>query len=53
MPLYLLAISPKGEWIDFDDAFRREIAVLVDQLVEEHSKRWGHAIMMGRPDSIA
>ena len=44
MPLYLLAIYPEGERIDFSDAWCAEIEKLVAELIEEHSKLWAHVI---------
>lgn len=51
MPLYLLAIFPAGDWIEFDDEWRLEIAKVVSELIEQHSKQWARVSV--RPDSGA
>lgn len=48
MPLYLLAMYEKGERIDISAEACKEISLLVDQLIEEHSKSWGK--IFGRYD---
>lgn len=52
MPLYLLAIFADGK-CDFDDACREEMERLVNQLVDEHGKRWAALAWLQQPDSSA
>jgi hypothetical protein len=51
MPLYLLAVYEKGEKIPMGAIWKQQIAELVNELVDQHCKRW--ALVMGRQDSSA
>ena len=50
-PLYLLAIYPDGQSVEFDDEFRQLLAGLVDTIIQEHLAQ--HAGVIKLPKSSA
>ena len=40
MPVYLLAVFGPGEWVEFDEEFREQLAMLVEELLAEYGKQW-------------
>lgn len=49
MPLFLLAVYRKGERIKLDLESKRQMEQLVNELVEQYSKKWARVI--GLPES--
>lgn len=46
IPVYLLAIYPDGESVDFDEDFGLQLAALVEELVREHMLRNAHVVQL-------
>lgn len=44
MPLFLLAIYSKGDRLSLTKREERMICVMVEELKEEYSKKWGEKI---------
>lgn len=51
MPLYLLAVFANGK-CEFDEACREQMEKLVEQLIDEHGKRWATLTWL-QPESTA
>jgi hypothetical protein len=46
MPVYLIAIFPNGDAVNFDDEFRQQLAALVESLIQEHMAKTARVIQL-------